>query len=323
MAIAANTYTRFDQIGVREQLSNIIYNITPEETPFLQRAGRGKLTNTFFEWQQDALAAVDGANYQIEGDDAPAALALTPTVRIGNGTQISRKVIVVSDTAEYVDTAGRADEEAYQLAMKGVELRRDMETTLIATNQAYAAGSTSTPRKTGTMLAFVKTNVNKSAAGGAANPSYTTTPNATRTDGTQRVFTEDLLKDVLKQVYVSGGNSKTVMVGPVNKMRASGFSGIAGLRSEVSGKGAATIYSAADVYVGDFDTVTFVSNRLQRERDAWVLDFSYIEVDYLRPFKKVPLAKTGDAEKSMLIVEYGLRVGTEKAEGLIADLTTT
>jgi hypothetical protein len=155
---------------------------------------------------------------------------------------------------------------------------------------------------------------------------YTSSPTATRTDATAanlRTFTEAILKSVIQKVWASGGTPKVLMVGPVNKARVSGFAGIAEIRREVTGNRQATIIGAADVYVSDFGSVNVVPNRFQRERDAFVLDPEYAAVSFLRPFSTVQLAKTGDAEKRMLVVEWGLKVNTEAAHGLAADLTTT
>jgi len=179
-------------------------------------------------------------------------------------------------------------------------------------------------RKTGSLLAFIKTNTDKGTGG--ADPSYTTQPNATRTDATDanlRTFTETILKSVIQKVWAAGGTPKILMVGPVNKQRVSGFAGIAELRRDVAGNKPGVIIGAADVYVSDFGAVSVVPNRFQRERDAFVLDPEYASVAYLRPFQTVELAKTGDAEKRMIVVEWGLKVNTEAAHGLAADLTTT
>lgn len=320
-AIATNTFTRYEQIGVREQLANVIYNISPQDTPGMSNAGRGTAENTFVEWQQDSLAAA-ATNAHIDGNDAPAATAVVPTVRVGNYCQISIKVPQVSDRTRVVKTAGRSDELAYQIAKMGAELKRDMELIMFGTNQAALAQNDSTAPLTASILAYLKTNINK-GTGAAADPSYTTLPNATRTDGTQRNFTEAILKDAQKQAFVSGGKPTILMVGPVNKQKTSTFSGIAALTAFTSGTKEPAIIGAASVYVGDFGTVTVVPNRFQRERDAFLIDPDYIDVLYLRPFKTVELSKTGDSEKRMLLVDYCLKVGTEKAHAGIFDLTTS
>lgn len=323
MALVSGTVTKYGLEGIREDLSDVIYNISPEETPFMSSAGRGpKAKNTYVEWQTDSLASADGSNAHLEGDDASFA-AFDPTVRVGNYTQISRKTLILSNTAEVVDKAGRRSELSYQIAKRGAELKRDMETILLS-NQAAVAGSASVARKLGSLRAWIQTNSSLGATG--ANSGHTSgAPTAAATDGTQRAFTEDMLKDVIQQVWTEGGTPKVLMVGPFNKTVVSGFSGQVTRnfdQSNVSPKPTAII-AAADVYVSDFGTIRVIPNRFQRERDAWLLDFDQVSLSYLRPFKTEKLAKTGDAEKRMLINEYTLRVNQEAGLGLIADLTTS
>tara|TARA_R110000868_G_scaffold51834_5_gene163991 strand:+ start:2562 stop:3542 length:981 start_codon:yes stop_codon:yes gene_type:complete len=326
MSQTANTFDTFAAKGIRESLSNVIYNISPEETPFMSNIGRENVKNTYFEWQTDSLAAASTTNAQVEGDDVSSFDSTSATTRVGNYTQISNKTVLISGTLEAVDKAGRRSELAYQLAKRSAEIKRDMESTML-TNQAASAGSAGVStalRKTGSLLAFLKTNTDKGTGG--ADPVYTSSPNATRTDATAanlRTFTEAILKTVIQKVWASGGSPKLLMVGPVNKARVSGFAGIAEIRREVTGNRQATIIGAADVYVSDFGSVSVVPNRFQRERDAFVLDPEYASVAFLRPFQTVELAKTGDAEKRLITVEYGLKVNTEAAHGLAADLTTT
>jgi len=326
MSQTANTFDTFAAKGIRESLSNVIYNISPEETPFMSNIGRENVKNTYFEWQTDSLAAASTTNAQVEGDDVSSYDSTAATTRIGNYTQVSRKTVLISGTLESVDKAGRRSELAYQLAKRSAELKRDMESTML-TNQAAAAGSAGVStalRKTGSLLAFLKTNTDKGTGG--VDPSYTTQPNATRTDATDanlRAFTETILKSVIQKVWAAGGTPKILMVGPVNKQKVSAFAGIAQIRKEAPGNKPGVIIGAADVYVSDFGAVSVVPNRFQRERDAFVLDPEYASVAYLRPFQTVELAKTGDAEKRMIVVEWGLKVNTEAAHGLAADLTTT
>jgi hypothetical protein len=313
-----NTFTRFDAIGVREELSDTIYNISPTETPFMTNAGRGKVSNTLFEWQTDALATAVSTNQQIEGDDITSFGAVTPTVRLGNYTEIARKTLIVSETEEVVDKAGRKSEIAYQLAKLGKELKRDMEASLLA-NKGANAGSTSVARKTASVLAFIKTNINKASDGTA--PVYTSIPTDVWTNGTQRAFTETIVKDVIQQAWISGASPTAVMVGAAGKQVFSTFAGVVELNSPQSRSGQATIIGAANTYVSDFGNLTVMPNRFMRTRDALVLDWDYVSVEYLRPFKQKELAVTGDAQKRMIITEYGLKVGNEKALGLAVDLT--
>ena len=320
MAIVTNTFTTFDAKGIREDLSNIITNIAPEDVPYMSNIGRESVSNSLFEWQTDTLASA-AANKQIEGDDISSFDAVTATVRLQNYAQISRKTIVLSATEEVVNKAGRRSELAYQIAKRGSELKRDQEFTML-NGAVAAAGSTSVARGTASLGAYIKTNVDMQTNG--ANPSYTTLPNSARTDGNVRTFTETILKNVIQQVWAAGGTPKILMTGPVNKQRVSGFAGIASSRFNIDGGARpATIVGAADVYVSDFGNVQVVPNRFQRERDAWVLDPEYAKMVTLRPYQQIELAKTGDAEKRMLIVEWGHKVLAENAHGLAADLITS
>ena len=320
MAIVTNTFTTFDAKGIREDLSNIITNIAPEDVPYQSNIGRESISNSLFEWQTDTLAAA-AANKQIEGDDVSSFDAVTATVRLQNYAQISRKTIILSNTEEVVNKAGRRSELAYQIAKRGSELKRDQEFTML-NNAVAAAGSTSTARGTASLGAFLKTNVDKASDG--TNPSYTTLPSSARTDGTVRTFTETILKNVIQKVWTAGGTPKILMCGPVNKQRVSGFSGIASSRFNINGgEKPATLIGAVDIYVSDFGNVSVIANRFQRERDAWVLDPEYAKMTVLRPYQSLDLATTGDATKKMLLIEFGHKVLTEEAHGLAADLITS
>ena len=320
MAIVTNTFTTFDAKGIREDLSNIITNIAPEDVPYQSNIGRESISNSLFEWQTDTLAAA-AANKQLEGDDVASFDAVVATVRLQNYAQISRKTIILSNTEEVVNKAGRRSELAYQIAKRGSELKRDQEFTML-NGAVAAAGSTSVARGTASLGAFIKTNVDMQTNG--ANPSYTTLPSSARTDGNVRTFTETILKNVIQQVWAAGGTPKILMTGPVNKQRVSGFSGIASSRYNINGgEKPATLIGAVDLYVSDFGTVAVIANRFQRERDAWVLDPEYAKMTVLRPYQSIDLATTGDATKKMLLIEFGHKVLAENAHGLAADLITS
>lgn len=320
MSIIANTYTGYAAKGIREDLANVIHNIDPEDTPFMSNVSKGSMKTTFTEWQQDSLKTPVSTNAQLEGDDITSFPAATPTIRVGNYAQIARALVIISDTLEVVDKAGRKGELAYQLAINGASVKRDMETGLLA-NQPADGGSTVAARKTAGMLAWVKTNVDKEATG--VNPIYTNLPNNARTDsGSPRAFTEAQFKTVVRLMWDNGGTPKILMVGSANKQLVSAtFTGIATRTLQLTSAQVTAVIGAVDVYVSDFGKIAVVPNRLQRARDAWVLDPSGISVLYLRPFSTVALGKTGDAEKRMIRVEYCLKVNHEKQQGLVADLT--
>lgn len=322
MAQPTNTYDSYDAKGIREDLSNVIYNISPEETPFISNIGKGKAKATYHEWQEDSLAATDGNNSQIEGDDAPA-VEPSPTSRMGNYTNISRKTVTISGTLEAVDKAGRKSEMAYQMAKRGAELKRDIET-IATSGQAAVPGNSTTARKAAGFGAFLRTNTSNGATTGADPTLSGTTsgyPNAAAVGGTARAYTETILKDVVQQVYIEGGDAKMLMVGAVLKQKVSTFTGIAQTRFNVDGAKQATIIGAADIYVSDFGNLEVVPNRFMPADVAYHVDPSMAEIAWLRPIQKKELATTGDAEKLMLICEWTLKVNNERAHGVARALT--
>jgi hypothetical protein len=320
MAQLAGTTDTYDMKGLREDLQNTIFMLTPEDTPFLSNIGRDKASATKHEWQTDTLAAPDTSNAQIEGDEYVYA-DRAPTVRVGNFTQISRKPVLVAGTLEAVDKAGRASEIKYQSIKAGKELKKDQEAIILA-NQASVAGSNSVARKLGGFAAWLVSNVSRGATG--ANGGYNTGTGlvVAATNGTQRAFTETLMKTAWQSAYVNGGNPRIAMLPVAQKSVFSSFVGIAQIRTDVGqNAGQATIIGGADTYVGDFGKLTTVVNRVQQARDAFLVDRSAVKYVTLRPMFVDKPAKTGDAEKRMLVVEYTLRVDNEAAHAVIADLT--
>ena len=209
-------YQTYTAIGIREDIADIIYSISPTETPFMSGIAKTKATNTLHQWQTDALADV-AANAAVEGADISYG-TMAPTVLENNHTQISTKGIQVTATNEAVTSAGRNNEMAYQVAKAAKELKRDMETALLS-NVAKSAGNSTTARKLGGCPTWYETNVDAGAGGsGAGN-------GAIRTDGTQRAFTEDQLKGILVSCYNEGGNPNMIMVNAFNKQKLSGFTG--------------------------------------------------------------------------------------------------
>jgi hypothetical protein len=320
MAQLAGTTDTYDLKGLREDLQNTIFMLTPEDTPLISNIGRDQATATKHEWQTDVLAAPDTSNAQIEGDeyvyaDRPA------TVRVGNYTQISRKPVLVTGTLEAVDKAGRASELKYQSIKAGKELKKDQEAILLS-NQASVAGSNSVARKLGGLAAWLTSNVSRGATG--ANGGYNTGTGlvVAATNGTQRAFTEALMKTAWQSAYTNGGNPRIAMLPVGQKSVFSTFAGIAQIRTDVEQNGGqATIIGGADTYVGDFGKLTTVVNRVQQARDAFLIDPTQLKYVTLRPMFVDKPAKTGDAEKRMLVVEYTLRVNNEAAQAVIADLT--
>ena len=312
-------YNRYDAVGAREDLSDVIYNISPTDTPIMSSIGKTKATGVYHEWQTDSLAAATTANALVEGADASSA-TLSPSTRIGNYTQIVGKTVQVSGTLEAVDKAGRKSEKAYQLAKASSEIKRDIET-IITANQGQAVGSSnSTARKMGSLLSYIKTNTSKNGTS-VTGVDPTTVGVSTRTDGTVRTFTETILKDVIAKVFTSGGTPSALFVSPALKQVVSGFTGLSAQRYQVPTSGQATILAGADLYQSDFGVLQIVPNRFMRVRDALVLDPEYAALAYLRPFQTNELAKTGDSDNTQILAELTLEVKNEAAHGGAFDLT--
>ena len=315
------TYQTYQSIGNREDLTDMIYDISPTETPFMSSIGKTKATGVLHEWQLDSLAAATLANAAVEGADATSA-TLAPTTRVGNRTQISQKTIQIAGTEETIDKAGRKSEKAYQLAKASSELKRDMEKIMLA-NQAATAGDSTTARTLGSLQAWLNTNY---VGTGTAGSLGTTA----RVSGTDRAFTEPLLKVAVKSAFTNGGNPTVLMVSPTQKQVVSTFAGIAEQRYAAPANKQTTIIGAADVYLSDFGTLSVVPNRFTTADDeattgegeqAFVLDPEYAATAFLRPFQTNELAKTGDSEKTQLLVEYTLEVKNEAAHAMVSDLS--
>lgn len=313
MAAVTNAYTTASAKGIREDLTDKIYRVDVEDTPFMSNVGTTTCKNTLHEWQTRAISALNLSNAVPEGDEV-ARSAATPNVRLSNVCQISRKDATVSGTLEEVDKAGRDSEMALQMADRTIELRKDMEGILIS-NQAFANAATRNLRG---FEAWLRTNTSFGATGAdPADP--TVTPGTTRTDGTQRAFTEVLLLDELQEVYTAGGSVSMALMGPGQKRTASSFTGRAASQVMVSKN---EIRQATQLYDSDFGTVKLTPHRYIRSagRSCLLIDPDNVKVGYLRKFVRFPLAKIGDADTRVILSEYTLEMSNEKAHGIIADL---
>lgn len=313
MAIPTNSLVSYATVGIREDLKDFISNISPKDCPFTNRAGKTKASNTFFEWQTDTLAAASASNAQLEGDDYAATSLAQPT-RLGNRCQISSKAFTISATADAVNKAGRNTEMAYQLAKKTMELKRDMEAVLTQ-NQASVTGNSTTARQTGSLEPFITTNENENGDTGGG---YSSSNWVAISDGTQRAFTEAMLKDVCQKAFTAGGDPDILMVGPTQKQVVSGFTGNA---TRMDKSEDSKLVTSIDVYVSDFGEFKIIPNRFQRNRTAFLLQMDMWQIAYLRPIEVTDLAKTGDSTKKLLTVEYGLLGKNEAASAVIRSLT--
>lgn len=328
MTVPTNTLQTFTQVNIREDLENLIRNVDPYKTPVLNMAGKTKAENTYHEWNTDSLHAQNTGNAQIQGDDATAD-ALDPTARIGNYTQISRKVVSIARTSQSVRAAGGSNKMGYQLAKKSKELKRDMEG-IITKNQARAAGNSATAGKTGGLPAYLTANTvfNSGGTPAGANPTGVQTSGPDnfgdgttgRTySGTTQALTEANIDALALSIYKASGDIPPYLVlSPTNKQVVSKFTGVAGTRfNRVEDK---LLRNAIDEYETDFGIFRMVPDTfLAQSGDCYALDPQYLKIAYLDGFQTVPLAKTGDSDKKMLIVEYALEVCNERALGGIFD----
>ena len=314
MAQPTNTFDTYDSVGIREDLSNVIYNVSPEETPLLSSIAKVKASSTLHEWMTDSLRD-SAVNAHIEGDDTVAE-ARTATTRLQNSTQIFKNAVVTSGTDDVVDNAGRGKEMSYQIVKVGQEQKLDMEAALMA-NQARVAGNSTTARKMAGLGAFVKTNVTNVGTGGA-NPAGDGS-NA-RTDGTATVFSQADFDSAMQGIWAEGGKPDCVILSAFQMDKALGFVGNNNQRSTgASGK----VENLLNVYVTPWGSVEFIPARENRSRDVWIVEKDKLALAQLRPMKSQALAKTGDNEKRQVVGECTLVVRNEKALGLVADCTVS
>ena len=315
MAQPTNTFDTYDSVGIREDLSDVIHNISPEETPFYSKSAKKAARNTFVEWQTDSLRA-SAANAHIEGD-ATTAEARTATTRLGNYTQIFKNAVVVSDSDDNVDNAGRAKEIAYQTLKIAKEQKLDIEKALFD-NNARAAGSSSVARELAGAPAWMTTNT--VAGSGGADPTGDGTD--ARTDGTQAAFSQANFDTVMQSIWVAGGKPDTVYLSAFQMNVALGFTGNNNQRSAVQAGDERVIKSLA-VYVTPWGSVEFMPSRENRSRDIFIMQDDLWEIASLRGTKNVALAKTGDNTTRQVVTELTLCAKNEAANGIIADCTTS
>lgn len=318
MAVPSNTSLTYSAVGIREDLSNVIYNIAPLDTPFFSGCGRSTADSTKFEWQTDTIAS-GSTNQAVEGND-PTNDARANPVLLNNYTQISVYTIQTSGTNEAVDYAGRKNSQAYQLAKKAKQMKRDIEY-MLTNNVVKAVGDSTEARKSAGISTWLNTGYlsNNSTSGSPTAGSLGTT--APVDASATASITEANMRTVIKQVYEAGGDPDVILCKPAIKQAISDLAqSVSSLRTDTKGDAPAHVIAAVDVYVSDFGTFKIVSDRNQfREKDVFFIDFDYWSVAYLRPFKTEALAKSGDSVRQMLVVEYGLESKNQASSGFLAD----
>lgn len=335
MTIYSGTVQTFAQIGIREDLSDAIMNISPWETPFIAMARKGTARNRTPEWLRDRLRSPSPTNKTIEGDDVTAGSSVTQPERLKNVVQLFSETVVVSDTARAVNTAGRNDDLKYHVAKAGKSLKTDMEQRFLG-NYASVVGNSSTAGEAAGAESWIETNTSHGSGGSEGGFNSGTGLVVAQTDGSGRSFTETLLKTEIAACWNVGGEPTVVMMSGTKKQTASGFSGIATQFNQVNEQNKVMIYGAADVYKSDFGQHKLLPNRFVgagtgRSADSNTglfagqtvlgLTPSTWEIKFLQPFKVVELARTGHAEKRLLKAEATVACKEERGNFAICDLS--
>ena len=320
MAKVTGALATYDVTTNREDLADQVYRIAPADTPFMTAVPRVKATAVLHEWSTQALSSINTTNARFEGDALTRASSTAPA-RKQNYCQISSRDATVTGTERAVNPAGIDDMMAYQMSLKSLELRKDMEAILLG-NQGQNAGNTTTARTLRSLNAWISGNGSRSSAttGGGADSTGATYAATDATAGNLRTFTEDLLKDAILDAFTDGGQPNLGLTGPFNKQQFSTFTGrpvsqLVVRQDEIDG--------AAEMYRSNFGVLKVVPNRTQRERDVWVIDTTKIAVAGLRMFEPQEMGRVGDAYTRDLISEYTLEVRHPDAHALVADVSTS
>lgn len=322
MGQATGTTDSYDLVGIAEDVEDVINNISPTETPFFSMAKKVKASNTLHQWQTDSLAAV-AANRSIEGDDSTFATA-TPTTMLSNYTQIAKKTVMVSGTADAVRKYGRAAEFAYQIAKKGKEIKRDVEYALV-TNQASSAGGSGTARSSAGLESMIAGNRIVAATNTTGTtPGYAGGVWAAPTDGTSAAMTESNLVAGLQAAWTDGGDPSVIMTNATLKHTIATFAGatsFAGVHVNQSRAAQGVVVGGVDLYISDFGEHKVKLNRYMRATTLFCLDPQHVSVATLRPFKFEERAKTGDATRGEILTEFCLVTNNPDAHSKLQDFT--
>lgn len=316
MAKVTGAVATYDTPTNREDLADAIYRIDPEDTPFMNSIPRVRATAVLHEWSNQALSSVNTTNARLEGDALTRAASTTPT-RKQNYCQISSRDATVTGTQRAVNPAGIDDMMAYQMSLKSVELRKDMEAIVLG-NTGQNAGNTTTARTLRSFNAWLSGNGSRGTGG--ADSTTATAAATDATAGSLRAFDEDMLKDAIKDAYEDGGKPTKVFVGPFNKQKFSTFTGRSTAREQVS---VGTVQGSASVYASDFGDLMVIPNRTQRGRDIFVVDTTKVAMAFLRSFEPQEIGRVGDAVTRDIISEYTLEMRHANAHAGIFDLTTS
>lgn len=316
MAKVTSAMATYDVTTNREDLADQVYRINPADTPFMTAVPRVKATAVLHEWSTQALSSINTTNARLEGDALTRASSTAPARR-QNYCQISSRDATVTGTQRATNPAGIDDMMAYQMSLKSLELRRDMEAILLG-NTGQNAGNTTTARTLRSFNAWLSGNGSRGTSG--ADSTAATAAATDATTGALRTFTEDMLKDAILDAFSDGGEPNLVLVGPFNKQKFSTFTGRSTSQVVVRQD---VVDGAAELYRSDFGVLKVVPNRSQRDRDAFIVDTTKVAVAGLRMFEPQELGRVGDAVTRDIISEFTLEMRHPDAHAGVFDLTTS
>ena len=314
MAVPSNTLQTYQSSNNAEDVSDIVMNVSPFDTPLLTMAKKGTAEATYTEWPIESLEAIDTANANIEGDDATIDASTTPT-RVGNYCQLPDKTLSITTTQQSIKKYGVSDEWAHQKVKKGRALKNDMEATMFL-NQARVVGLAGTAQKMRSLPSWITTNTSRGGSG--ANGSATTAA----TDGTQRNFTETLFKTVVVSCATNSNDMPSVVMAGITQ-RANLSSQLSGNTTRFKDMQDGKLNASITVYKSDYGDLKLVPNRRMRERDMFFLNMDYLEIRTLEPISFIELGRTGLQRKAQMWTNFTLAVLNEAAHGVLADLNTS
>ncbi len=322
MAAVSNTVLTTAAVGNREELDNLVSMITPTDTPFYTGAGKDKAESKHPEWEYETLDT-PADNAQPEGNEYNFD-AVTPPTRVGNYTQIFTKTFIFSGTQQAVSNAGNAEKKAHEMMKKGKAIKKDIEFSILSNT----ASTNSDPRRSGGLPTWLTSNVSR-GAGGGANGGFVGGVTTVETTGNLRAWSKALTDTVLQSCYNSGANVTTVIVSPYNKGVFATFmsdTNVANQRHPVQAGQKIAIIGTADIYESPWGPVEVVPNRVMSgsaslARRVYAVDWDMLSWSALRPIQEDPdVAKTGDAQKGVLLAEGCLKVRNEAGLGVVADV---
>jgi hypothetical protein len=291
-------FQTYQMVGVKEDVADVITNLSPRKTPFMSSIGSEKVTQPLFQWQEDSLRA-PAQNAAVEGAD-PTFITVTPTTMKSNYTQIFTEAVTVSDRADVVSTYGRKKEFAYQMAKSAAQVKRDVEIAYVGLAGTKAAGN-------GTSVPSTMDSAQVQIA----------SANITRTGADDAPLTEQLLVTALQNAYMSGAEPNRIMVTPTNSVTLAGFAAAAGRYRTLSGSDAKKLVNVVNLYVSPFGEQKVEINRWLRTENTLVYEPDMWSKPTLRPWERKNLAKTGDSTKAMLLGEFSLKHKNSLASALI------